>query len=517
MNPDRLLARLPLPATLFLSAFSGVLVVISLPKPDFYYLGWVALVPMFLALSFERPKLETFAIGYAAGLTYFAGTFYWIARTMSTYGGLSGGLSLAVFSLFVVVFAGHVGLFALLLRAVLNRFGLAGLVLAAPIWVGIELLQTYWIFGGFPWMLVGYALAPYGGLLQIATWTGIYGLSFVLVTVNAAVTFGLRSARWEVVAAAVAMVVAATFIPAPQDDPSADTLAVRLVQTNIDLDQSWLEPDEAELLDELHRLSTSGQARPELIVWPETPAPFFLEQDPEISKRMRAIAAEADSHFLLGYIGRIDQAVSNSAALLTPSGEQASRYDKIHLVPFGEYVPLKDLLFFAESLVRNVGDFTPGSEFTISPIDGHRISTTICYEDVFPALMRQFTLRGAELIVNITNDGWFGTTSAPHQHLRMARVRAVENRRSVVKVANTGITAIIDPYGRIVARTELGERTTLEGRPGYRSDLTPYVRFGDVFAYVVTLVAVVGLVVAWRGQGRKSRVRGPRSEVGAAD
>ena len=498
MNPDRLLARLPFPSTLFLSALSGVLVVLSLPKPDFYYLGWIALAPMFLMLSVERSKLRTFAVGYVAGLTYFAGTFYWIAQTMSTYGGLSFAASFAVFSLFVVVFAGHVGLFALLLRKVIGRFGPAGIWLAAPIWVGIELLQAYLIFGGFPWMLVGYALVPYEGLLQIVTWTGIYGLSFVLVTVNAAFVFGLRSARWRYVGATGLLVAAVSVAPAPLAEQPDDTLAVRLVQTNIDLDQSWREPDEAQLLDELHVLSTSGELQPDLIVWPETPAPFFLEQDPEIGKRMRAIAAESDSHLLLGYIGRIEAAVTNSAGLLSPSGEQVSRYDKIHLVPFGEYVPLKDLLFFAESLVRNVGDFTPGSEFTISTIDGHRISTTICYEDVFPSLMRQFALRGAELIVNITNDGWFGTTSAPYQHLRMARVRAVENRRSIVKVANTGITAIIDPYGRIVARTELGERTTLEGRVGYRSDLTPYVRFGDIFAYFVTLVAAVAMGFAWK-------------------
>ena len=493
MNPHRLLARLPFPVSLSLAALSGVLVVLALPKPDFYYLGWLALVPLFLVLSVERSKLQTFAVGYAAGLTYFAGTFYWIAQTMSTYGGLSGGVSIAVFSLFVIVFAGHVGLFALLLRVVFHRFGSGGILLAAPIWVGIELLQTYWLFGGFPWMLVGYALAPYGGLLQIVTWTGIYGLSFVLVTVNALIAFGLRTAKWRFMGAVIVLVAAVAYIPAPRGEEYSDTLSLRLVQTNIDLDQSWLEPDEAELLDELHLLSTSGQSEPELIVWPETPAPFFLEQDPEIGKRMRAIAAEADAHFLLGYIGRTEESVSNSAGLLAPSGEQVSRYDKIHLVPFGEYVPLKDLLFFAESLVRNVGGFTPGSEYTISHVDGHRISTTICYEDAFPALMRQFPLRGAELIVNITNDGWFGSTSAPYQHLRTARVRAVETRRSIVKVANTGITAIIDPYGRIVARTELGERTTLEGRAGYRSDLTPYVRFGDVFAYVVTLVALTGL------------------------
>ena len=155
------------------------------------------------------------------------------------------------------------------------------------------------------------------------------------------------------------------------------------------------------------------------------------------------------------------------------------------------------LLFFAAPLVRNVGDFAPGSEFTLSSIDGHTLATTICYEDVFPGLIRQFTKRGAEVIVNITNDGWFGSTSAPYQHLRMAVVRAVENRRYIVRGANSGITAIIDPYGNILSQTELGERTLLDGVAGYRSDLTFYVRFGDLFAYAMTLLTAIALWVSW--------------------
>ena len=146
----------------------------------------------------------------------------------------------------------------------------------------------------------------------------------------------------------------------------------------------------------------------------------------------------------------------------------------------------------------------PGSDYTLTSVDNHRIASTICYEDVFPGLIRQFTLRGAEVIVNVTNDGWFGTTSAPYQHLRMSIVRAVENRRYVVRGANTGISAIIDPYGRVVSRTELGERTVLDGLAGYRSDLTLYVRFGDVFAYLAATLALAALLVAWRtGRGRK--------------
>ena len=484
---------------------SGALLVLALPKPDLHHLVWIALTPLLLVLSANETKARTFARGYITGVVYFGGTCYWIVNTMSTYGGLSIVVSLGVFALFVAVFALHTALFASLLRWQMVQFGNRGLLLAAPTWVGVELLQTYLIFGGFPWMLAGYALAPYGGLLQAVTWTGVYGLSFLVVGVASLFALGLSVSDWRPAGLALIIVAVAFLIPSPALDVPEDPFSVRLVQTNIDIDQVWQGGRRESLLADLHTLSTSGSTEPDLVVWPETPSPFYLGRDADFKHRMGNIARELDAHFLLGYIDTIGDAPSNSAGLLSPAGEQISRYDKIHLVPFGEYVPLKNILFFAESLVRNVGDFARGSEFTLSAIDGRSLATTICYEDVFPGLMRQFTKRGAQAIVNITNDGWFGSTSAPYQHLRMAVVRAVENRRYIVRGANSGITAIIDPYGNIAAQTELGERTLLDGIAGYRSDLTFYVRFGDVFAYAMTFLTAIVLVGAWSRQTREGR------------
>jgi apolipoprotein N-acyltransferase len=336
------------------------------------------------------------------------------------------------------------------------------------------------------------------------TWTGVYGLSFLATALNSVIAFGIvqRSFRW--VAAAGLVIAAASILPPFGVRSFDEAIAVRLVQTNISIDQPWRKPDADHLINELVALSTrdADTAKPRLVMWPETPAPFYLKEDPEFRARMQSVARKLGAYFLVGYIDSTAAGPTNSAGLLSPAGDQVSRYDKIHLVPFGEYVPMKRLLFFAESLTKQVGDFISGSEYTLSNIDGHKVSTIICYESIFPNLVRQFVNRGSELIVLITNDGWFGQSSAPYQHLRMGVVRAVENRRYMIRTTNTGISAIIDPYGRIEARTPLGVRTILDGTAHYRSDRTFYTQYGDVFAYANMLAAAILLV--WRRNARRT-------------
>ena len=316
------------------------------------------------------------------------------------------------------------------------------------------------------------------------------------------IAYGALQRSKASLAAAAAVVVIAWVLPVLGEKPSNDPVPVRLVQTNISLDQPWKKPDSEQLLDELAMLSTRGVSQPKLVVWPETPAPLYLNQDAEFRTRMQNIARKLGAYFLIGYIDAIGEGPSNSAGLLNPRGDQVSRYDKMHLVPFGEYVPFKRLLFFAESMTRQVGEFVPGTEYTLSSLDGHRISTAICYESIFPDLVRRFAKRGSELIVVITNDGWFGESSAPYQHLRMGIVRSVENRRYMVRTANTGISAIIDPYGRIEAQTPIGVRTILDGTAQFRSDRTFYTQYGDVFAYA-NILSVNGSLV-WRKNARRT-------------
>jgi apolipoprotein N-acyltransferase len=418
---------------------------------------------------------------------------------MTIYGGLSTPLAFGVAALFALSFALYFVLFALGLHFALKKFGPAGLFFAPPLWVTVEWLRSI-LFSGFPWMLSGYALVPYAGILQMAPWTSVYGLSFLATLVNSLLVLAVMKRSKTPAAFAALIVFVAWFLPVPGRTQSGDPVPVRLVQTNIPLDQPWKKPESDQLLDELGALSTRDTTKPKLIVWPETPAPFYLS-DIEFRSRMQGIIRTVGAYVLVGYIDAKGEEPSNSAALLNPAGEQVSRYDKMHLVPFGEYVPFKRLLFFAASLTKEVGEFAPGTEYTISRMDGHQISTAICYESIFPDLVRRFVKKGSELLVVITNDGWFGQSSAPYQHLRMGVVRAVENRRWMVRTANTGISAIIDPYGKIEAETPLGARLILDGNVQFRTDRTFYTEYGDVFAYLNVLA--VAVMVSWRSNARR--------------
>jgi len=485
-------------------ALTGALLVLSLPKPDLYPLAWIALVPLLFVIAKTPVVRQAVAASYLAGVVFFSGTCYWITETMTIYGGLSIPLAVGVGALFALSFALYFVVFALAVVLAVKKFGTIGLFLAGPAWVTVELLRAS-LFSGFPWMLLGYALVPYAGILQIATWTGVYGLSFIAASVSAAIAYGLvNQARNRAMGLglAAATILVAWALPVLGRQSSNDPIAVRLVQTNISLDQPWTKPESENLLNELSSLSTRREGRhPRLVVWPETPAPFYLTEDVGFRTRMQSIAGTLGAYVLVGYIDAVGEGPANSAGVLNPAGNQISRYDKMHLVPFGEYVPFKRVLFFAESLTRQVGEFIPGTDFTLSSIDGHKVSTVICYESIFPNLVRQFAKRGAELIVVITNDGWFGQSSAPYQHLRMGVVRAVENRRYIARTANTGITAIIDPYGKIESETAIDVRTILDGTAHFRSDRTFYTQYGDVFAYLNVLPVIVLLV--WRKHARR--------------
>ncbi|HVB99842.1 MAG TPA: apolipoprotein N-acyltransferase [Candidatus Dormibacteraeota bacterium] len=483
---------------------SGVLLALAFPEPHWSPLAWLALAPLLIVALEARPA-AAFAWGFLQGAIFYAITLEWLYGFFCSYGGMSVVASVAVLGLLVAFLSLFTGAYALGVR-LMRRSGAGWALAVSPfLWVALELIRTRVPVLGFPWNLLGYAVSDRLALVQMVTITGIYGLSFVVAGYNALLLWawrrrsGKKIAIWSGVTAFLALVI--VFGPRLVPKP-AGRFAAHLVQVNLRPQENYSadwDRKHAAQLAELERLSVgAGRSAPGLIVWPEAPAPFSM-QDPAFAARAREIARQGESDFLAGVDwwsyppGRPVQ-VFNSAVMVNPAGQTVFRYDKIHLVPFGEYVPWRKWLFFARNLIGGIGDFTPGTKLAVGPLEGRRFSVFICYEAVFPNEVRQFADRGAELFINISDDGWYGRSEALEQHLNMVRVRAVENRRWLLRDTNTGLTAAIDPYGRIRARLPADRSAALTVRYNFRSDRTLYTRWGDWWAELSLLVAGAALV-----------------------
>jgi apolipoprotein N-acyltransferase len=361
---------------------------------------------------------------------------------------------------------------------------------------------------GCPWNPLGNAQVDNIPFARISAITGVYGPSFAIVLVNCAfasalLLHGVRRKNLMISAIAAAIALQLGIFAAPATvQPTREAV---LVQQNVPvLDYEWPSQYYDRTLFEITQITVqtaqqSAGGGPGLIIWPESPAPFYVS-DPKLMHWLSALAQDTHAYMIVGVT---DVSVSasgqrlplNSALVIGPQGAVVGRYDKIHLVPFGEYVPFKDLLFFAKKLTREVGEFARGSERKVFDLDGLKVGTFICYESSFPEEVREFAAGGADVLVNISNDGWYGDTSAPYQHLQMARMRAIENDRWVLVATNTGVTVAIDPFGRVTSRAERNVRAGLSAPFSARSGATFYTRNGDLFAWacVVISLAVVFL------------------------
>jgi apolipoprotein N-acyltransferase len=371
------------------------------------------------------------------------------------------------------------------------------------LWVAVELARAH--ITGFPWDLLGTSQVGNIPLAFVSRWTGVYGVSFEIALVNTAFAAALLAharRRHELlgVALAAAIIFQAGALIHPRPAPWTHT--AMLVQSNIPvLNEGWTEEYFDKTIKELQAASSfvgnEPRPTPRLIVWPESPAPFYIP-DPKFHHALAEIATSQQANVLAGSLGverpegkEAVSALLNSAIMVKPDGSFGLRYDKIHLVPFGEYVPFKRLFSFAGKITKDVGDFTPGRERTIFELDGHKIGVFICYESVFPDEIRIFPNRGAEVLVNISNDGWYGESGAPGQHLNMARMRAIENNRWVLRATNSGVTAAIDPFGRIVDEAPRNVRRGMEAHYAFIRGTTFYSRHGDWFAYLCAIISVV--------------------------
>ena len=539
-----------------MAVFSGALQVLPFPIAGPTPLWrtafcWIALLPLLAALlgndkqGNPLTRVQGAALGYVCGFIWYLGNCYWVYQTMYLYGGLPKPIAVGILILFCLYLGLYHALFGTLLAAFRIRFGRQTALLLVPFaWVAVELARAR--ITGLPWDLLGVAQVDSPVLTRLAPITGVYGISFIIAAINALWLVRLRVrerrfTRTAFTAAGVIFVVlyvaALRRIESPQD--VATTAHATLVQENLEVGAASTgpQPSTQQLLESFsylsrfpsphfllgipelpgtqsvylirqHSLEEGTESKvpmpTDLIVWPESPAPFE-ENDPQFRAALSNLARVTNAPIIAGNIGTDRNSESprgynlfNSASFVNPQGEFVGRYDKMHLVPFGEYVPFKAVFFFAKSLLYEAGNFDRGEHRIVFNTGGHTYGTFICYESIFGDEIREFSKLGAEVLVNISNDGWYGDTSAPWQHLNMVRMRAIENHRWIIRATNTGVTASITPYGRVIAAAPRHIRTSIRVGFGYEHDLTFYAAHGDLFAYACAFITAIALAFSLR-------------------
>ncbi|MEA3544117.1 MAG: apolipoprotein N-acyltransferase [Thermodesulfobacteriota bacterium] len=487
---------------LIVAAGSGLLLAAAFPRPDLFPLAWVALVPLLLVMR-HRP----YASGLTAGAVFFATVLYWLNFVMTTYGGLQPVFSLLAYLFLIIYLAFYFGLATWLACRLETVLKLPYLLTLPPLWVALEYLRGT-LFTGFPWAIIGYSQQNFSLAIQSSDVTGVYGVSLMLVAVNCAIAGIIATPKsrlaWLGVAATVMISIShfgyGVWREAQPLDQRTEQLQVALIQGNIDQGQKWAPENRQFSIDRYRSLSVQAlETQPDLVIWPEAATPFFLQDQSELAMQVKQLPGQLNASLLVGspayrQLSSDEYQYYNSAFLLSPAGEELGRSDKIHLVPFGEYVPLGRLLAFIDKLVVGVGDFSPGQVRPL-PLNGHHLGVLICYEAIFPPLAREYVRQGSHFLVNLTNDAWFGHSSAPYQHLAMTRFRAIENRIWIARAANTGISALISPSGNIALSSPIFEPLQLSGLVGLGAEATFYTQFGDIFAYVCLGISGVFLVI----------------------
>jgi apolipoprotein N-acyltransferase len=532
-----------------LAIVSAILQIVIFPLPNLYLLSWIAVAPLLVALLHaRRPEtlqlegsvkllparpVQGFLLGYVCGILWYGGSCYWIYSTMKQYGGINGAGAAGLLVLFCLYLGLYHGLFGLI-TSLLAKHSLRTALVSAPfLWVAVELARTR--ISGFPWDLLGIAQVDNVPLARIGRVTGVYGVSLEIMIVNAAFAAAFlvrRNRRNSLLLAAVAaafVLQSARWMPVPS--ALADRTAV-LVQENVpvldntDWTRQYFQDTLANLIQISQQLPVEERLRkPDLIVWPESPAPFY-SGDPLFRNALSDLASSAHSWVLAGNIGVLNASMSsqnasapaqntteifNTASLVSPNGNWVAHYDKIHLVPFGEYVPFKQWLWFAGGLTKEVGDFSRGASREPLPAGDEKLGVFICYESIFPDDIRRFANQGAQVFVNISNDGWYGDSGAYAQHLKQARMRAIENDRWLLRDTNTGVTASIDPYGRVVASVPRKVRTPLVAPYALISGTTFYMRHGDWLGYACAIISIGALLISLT-PGSLTLVKGRRTE-----
>jgi apolipoprotein N-acyltransferase len=455
--------------------------------------------------------MRAFLLGLTAGLVYFVGTIYWTSSVVATFGELPLPFAIVAMLMLAAYLALFPAIASLVTSRLITRGGAGGLLFAPGAWVATEFGRGY-LFGGFPWVPLGNSQVTVLSIAQLASVFGVYGLSALVVFVNAAVAYALittgRARAKTIAAAAAVLVLTAAWGTWRIADGSltreGTPLRVGLIQGNIAQEDKW-NPAQARRIFTTYLAMTRDAVRrgAQFVIWPESSTPFAFEEDPR-GQTVRDLARESGVPILFGS----DQTIPgpeprhfNAAFLIAPDGRTAAVYRKIHLVPFGEYVPLAEWLSFFPPLVQTLAGFapfTPGDAMVMLPVGQHLVSTAICYEVVYPALVREAVDEGSRLITTITNDAWYGHSSAPHQHFALASMRAIEQGRYMARAANTGISGIVDPYGRVVRASALFTQAGLVEEVRLLSGRTLYSVLGDTIAYVAIALTAAALITVGR-------------------
>ena len=512
-----------------LAVVSGLLLTGAFPKIGWDWLAWVALVPLLFALK-NLSAGRGFRIGFITGLVHYLSLLYWLVPVMRTYGYLPAYLSISVLFLFAAFLALFIAAFSAVL-IILGKKPAWCLPMIPLLWVALEYIRSY-IFSGFPWELLGYSQYNRLQLIQISDIFGVYGLSALIAGVNGAIFMSLlhfTGRRWQNSAVSIRLAacsilamclgIALTWSYGHWRIKAIDALAaaapkarIGVVQGNIDQLVKWDPAFQIATVKKYNRLSASlSPQRPDLIVWPESATPFYLFYDAKPSELVIEGIEQTKTDYLIGSpsFARTDHNVVyyNSAYLISPGTKTMAKYDKIHLVPFGEYVPFKKWLPFLGKVVAQVGDFRGGQSGRTLAWRDQQLGVQICYEIIFPWLSRAMVRNGATLLINITNDAWFGKTSGPYQHFSMTVFRAVENRRALVRSANTGISGFIDPVGKVLGATELEKEAAETRMVPLMKASSVYTRIGDLFAMACLALVVLAMLVVFvkwktnRGKG----------------
>ena len=502
---------------------SGIILFFVFPNMlglELWPLAFVALVPFLMALHEAKKFSDLVKLSAAAGVPAFGLTYLWLTHTFTTYAGMGWGVSIAVLVLMVLVLSGFFLLFTCLRRQLVDRLRLPALFAAPIAWVAVEYLRALFPFGGFPWALLAYSQHAFLPFIQAADIFGPWGVSFMIVLVNAGITEALlaRRERKPLRAAAVPLAVAALvpvlaviygLIRMGQVDrvmSGQPAHKVAVVQANIDQGMKWDADEFWWTMNEHMRITRELlPQKPELVIWPEGSVTVSAFNE-HWARRSEIIdfLADIDAHFLFGSISGEDcgggRCYFNSAYLLSPRCQKMlGRYDKIHLVPFGEYVPLKKLFFFADNIARgNTGSITPGNEIRVMRMPGLVFGCPICYEVIFPDQVRRFRRAGANFMTTITNDAWFGKTGAPFQHHAAVVFRAIENRVYFARAANTGVSSIVDPAGRVLCSTRIYQQAGFIGEVRPSPITTVYTRLGDWFAWLCLVLVLGAAAVGFR-------------------